>query len=86
MKPDAPLTPSPEDKFLTPEEVSRRYRGEVTEGTLRNWRAMRIGPAYLKIGKAVLYPVEALDAWDAQNLVMCDAPKGPRMNEREDAG
>jgi Helix-turn-helix domain len=61
-------------KFLTAEEVSARYRGEV--GTLRNWRAMRIGPAYVKIGKAVLYPVDELDAWDKENLVICRAPKG----------
>jgi hypothetical protein len=44
--------------------------------TLRNWRAMRIGPAYVKIGKAVLYPVEELDAWDRKNLVTCRASKG----------
>jgi Helix-turn-helix domain len=58
-------------KFLTAEEVSERYRGEITVGTLRNWRAMRIGPAYVKIGKAVLYPVSELDAWDQKNLVVC---------------
>jgi hypothetical protein len=58
-------------KFLTAEEVSERYRGEVTVGTLRNWRAMRIGPAFVKIGKAVLYPVDELDAWDQKNLVSC---------------
>ena len=50
-------------KFLTAEEVSSRYRSEVTVGTLRNWRAMRIGPAFVKIGKAVLYPIEELEAW-----------------------
>ena len=43
-----------DNKFLTAEEVSERYRGEITVGTLRNWRAMRIGPAFVKIGKAVL--------------------------------
>jgi hypothetical protein len=32
---------------------------------------MRIGPAYIKIGKAVLYPVEALDAWGRDNTVTC---------------
>jgi hypothetical protein len=58
-------------KYLTAEEVTERYRGEITVGTLRNWRAMRIGPAYIKIGKAVLYPVEALDAWDRDNTVTC---------------
>jgi hypothetical protein len=60
-------------KFLTPDEVSERYRGEVTVGTLRNWRAMRIGPPYVKIGKAVLYAVDALDAWDEANTVPCRA-------------
>ena len=44
----------PDNKFLTAEEVSERYRGEITVGTLRNWRAMRIGPTFVKIGKAVL--------------------------------
>jgi hypothetical protein len=32
-------------KYLTAEEVSDRYRGAVSVGTLRNWRAMRVGPA-----------------------------------------
>jgi hypothetical protein len=61
-------------KFLTPEEVSERYRGEVTVGTLRNWRAMRIGPTFVKIGKAVLYPLDELDAWDKAHTVTCRAP------------
>ncbi|WFU25432.1 helix-turn-helix domain-containing protein [Bradyrhizobium sp. CB1717] len=68
-----------EAKFLTPEEVSARYRGEVTVGTLRNWRAMRTGPAYIKIGRAVLYPLDELDAWDRRNLVICSASKGPDL-------
>jgi hypothetical protein len=60
-----------EGKFLTPEEVTERYRGGVSVGTLRNWRAMRSGPTFVKIGKAVLYPVDELDAWDAKNTVTC---------------
>jgi hypothetical protein len=36
-------------KYLTAEEVAERYRA------LRNWRAMRVGPAFVKIGKAILY-------------------------------
>lgn len=70
-------------KFLTAEEVSERYRGEVTVGTLRNWRAMKIGPAYVKIGKAVLYPVAELDAWDSKNLVACYASKRTSVDERD---
>ena len=69
-------------KFLTSEEVSARYRGEISVGTLRNWRAMRIGPAYVKIGKAVLYPVEELEAWDRKNLVTCRTPKALGQDSR----
>jgi hypothetical protein len=72
-----------DDKFLTAEEVTKRYRGEITVGTLRNWRALRIGPPFVKIGKAVLYPVDQLDAWDQQNLVICHASKLPSMDDRD---
>ena len=69
-----------EGKFLTPEEVSERYRGGISVGTLRNWRAMRVGPNFVKAGKAVLYPVKELDAWDEKNKVMCRASS--RLTER----
>ncbi len=69
--------------YLTPEEVSERYRGEITIGTLRNWRAMRIGPPFVKIGKAVLYPVEELDAWDKKNLVICRTSKSCHVDGSE---
>ena len=70
--------------FLTAEEVAERYRGEVSVGTLRNWRAMRVGPAFVKIGKAVLYPLAELEAWDRNNLVLCRAAKRPIVTS--DAG
>jgi len=60
-------------KYLTAEEVSERYRGAVSVGTLRNWRAIRVGPPFVKIGKAILYPVDELDAWDKRNMVSCRA-------------
>lgn len=43
--------------FLTLNEVIERYRGQISEGTLRNWRSMKVGPLFLKVGKAVLYPL-----------------------------
>jgi Helix-turn-helix domain len=58
-------------KYLTADEVAQRYRGAVSVGTLRNWRAMRVGPPFVKIGRAVLYPVDELDAWDKRNMVSC---------------
>lgn len=62
-------------KYLTADEVVERYRGEVSAGTLRNWRAQRVGPPFVKIGKSVLYPVQGLDEWDKKNLVMCRASR-----------
>jgi hypothetical protein len=41
---------------------------------------MRIGPAFVKLGKAVLYPVEELDAWDKKNMVACRASPGNRRS------
>jgi hypothetical protein len=70
----------PDNKFLTAQEVSERYRGEITVGTLRNWRAMRIGPAFVKVGKAVLYPVDELDAWDQKNKIICRASRSSHVN------
>ncbi len=67
-------------KFLTPEEVAERYRGGISVGTLRNWRAMRLGPSFVKVGKTVLYPADDLDAWDEKNRVHCRASK--RLVER----
>lgn len=72
-------------KFLTAEEVSERYRGSVSVGTLRNWRAMKIGSAFVKIGKAVLYPTNELDAWDRKNTVTCRASKGLDVYKDEEA-
>jgi hypothetical protein len=38
--------------FLTLNEVVERHRGQISEGTLRDWRSMRIGASFIKIGKA----------------------------------
>jgi hypothetical protein len=65
------FTPLSGPIFLTLDEVVERYRGQVSEGGLRNWRSMRIGPSFIKIGKAVLYPLKELDRWDRRNLVVC---------------
>jgi hypothetical protein len=42
--------------FLTLEEVVERYRGQISVDAFRNWRSVRIGPSFIKIGKAALYP------------------------------
>jgi len=74
-----------ERKYLTAEEVSERYRGSVSVGTLRNWRAMKVGPTFVKIGKAVLYPIDELEAWDRKNMVTCRASKRLTTDPRDEA-
>jgi len=70
-----------EPMFLTLNEVVERYRGQISEGTLRNWRSMRIGPSFIKIGKAILYPLEELDRWDRRNLVVCRPSRSFALEE-----
>jgi hypothetical protein len=63
-----------DDELLTDEEVVARYQGPITLGALRNWRARKIGPPYLKVGKAVLYSRAALKEWDRRNTIACSRP------------
>lgn len=63
--------------FLTTEEVLARYRSQISRGTLRNWRSMRLGPSFVKLGKTILSPLAELETWDRQSLVVCRSAKGP---------
>lgn len=67
--------------YLTPEEVTERFRGAISTGTLANWRAMRVGPAFVKVGKAVVYPVAELNEWANRNTIRCRATN--RLIEKE---
>jgi predicted DNA-binding transcriptional regulator AlpA len=58
-----------EPKYLTVEEVVERYREMVSSKTLEGWRSKGVGPPYVKIGKAVLYPATEIDAWDRAQVV-----------------
>lgn len=72
-----------EPLFLTVDEVVVRYRNQISEGTFRNWRSKRIGPSFIKIGKAVLYPIDELERWDRSNLISCLRTKFLSFDERE---
>jgi len=61
---DATDVPDTGEDLLTEAEVAARYRGKVSGGTLRNWRAQGRGPPYLKVGRAVLYPRDQLLDWE----------------------
>ena len=81
------MTPMADHIYLTPEELSERYRGAVSLDTLRNWRSQRIGPSFVKVGKSVLYPVVELERWDKGNMITCAtnrlmAPIGTENDQR----
>lgn len=53
-------------QYLTPQEVSGRYKGQISIRTLANWRSSGDGPAFTKIGGRVLYPLEKVMEWEAK--------------------
>lgn len=57
--------------YITPEELSERLAGVVSVGTLANWRGRtpNSGPAFLRIGSRVLYPMAEVIAWEKRNTV-----------------
>lgn len=51
--------------FLTPEELSDRYKGKISTRTLANWRSSGLdGPPYKKVGGRVLYSLNEVEAWE----------------------
>lgn len=52
---------------LTPEELSARTR--IALGTLANWRNQRRGPAFLKLGARVLYPLAEVEQWEKARTI-----------------
>ncbi|TQO20623.1 hypothetical protein FB472_2262 [Rhodoglobus vestalii] len=58
----------PAPVFLNEEGAAARL--VLRPKTLRNWRAAGIdGPPYLKLGSAVRYNIQALDAWAMSKAV-----------------
>lgn len=59
---------------LTPAELAARWRHSVSERTLANWRASkpRRGPAFVKVGAAVLYRLADVIAFEKLNTVRPD--------------
>lgn len=56
-------------ELLTPGEVVARYKGAITTRTLANWRSQQQGPTYIKVGSRVLYPADALAAWEVSRTL-----------------
>jgi hypothetical protein len=63
----SPVSQGPED-WLTPDELVTLLHGALSLGTLRNYRSARIGPAYVRVGRAIFYPRAEVDAWVAAQV------------------
>lgn len=61
-------TPISENQFLTPAELTDRYKGRVTQRTLANWRSTGQGPRFIKVGGRVMYPVDSIAEWETKRM------------------
>lgn len=59
--------PKNSPKFLTAEDLMKRWLGRVSPATLATWRTRGGGPAFTKIGGRVLYALADVEAWEAKN-------------------
>lgn len=52
--------------YLTPEELSARFRGKISVRTLANWRCLGdgYGPRFTKIGGRILYTLSDVVSWE----------------------
>jgi DNA-binding transcriptional MerR regulator len=50
--------------YLTTAEVAKRYRTDPS--TVRYWRMKGYGPKGVRCGKRVLYPLDAIEAFDRE--------------------
>jgi hypothetical protein len=68
-------------KFYSAREAADLLR--LTEGTLRNWRNKRVGPAFVKFGTRVLYSEDALAEY-AKSCAMpaLQSPTSSRARKR----
>jgi hypothetical protein len=52
------------EQYLTPRELSERYKGAISERTLANWRSSGGGPQFTKVGGRVLYSLASVEDWE----------------------
>ena len=59
-------------KHLNQIDVARRWR--ISHRTLERWRWLKQGPAYIKVGGHVLYRLEDIEAYEAEQRRTGNAP------------
>lgn len=59
-------------QFITPDQLSQRYAGKVSLGTMERWRWQKIGPPYFRFGATVLYSVDDVERWENRCRIRTD--------------
>ncbi len=67
----APSRPESNPKFLNQIQLSRRWG--LSPRTLERWRWSRKGPPYIRIGGAVRYALDSVQAYEAAQLRVTDS-------------
>lgn len=47
-----------------------RWGGTITARTLKRWRRRGCGPAYIRIGKKILYPADFIKEYEQDNTII----------------
>jgi len=56
--------------LYSPKEVSELVGIKVS--TLAQWRTMKVGPPYFKLGALVKYKIDEVNAWVEEQKILCD--------------
>lgn len=59
--------PKPAQVMLTPAELIERWKGGVSAATLATWRSRGGGLQFVKVGRAILYPLADVEAYEKQH-------------------
>jgi hypothetical protein len=57
--------------FLSSAELAKRWNLHVV--TLANWRVQKRGPAFVKLGAKVLYPLDGVLKYEQKNMHLAPA-------------
>jgi hypothetical protein len=52
-------------EYLTAKEVSERWRGSITVGTLKQWRWLQKGPRFVRFGNKILYRLVDIEEYES---------------------
>ncbi len=63
---DEDLAQAQEPRRLTQADLADRWQLSVR--TLEAWRQRGVGPRWLRVGRAVRYPIEEVEAFEAVSL------------------